>query len=260
MKWKHSFLIITVFVGMLLSACASDAFFGSGKDWDFRLPNRYILAEVNGMVVYAHDFGATFSAIIDGDVAAFCYNKRYVGLKVERTKGEFEYYLSDTKEMRLYGPFENLRAYETARKRSKTGYLGAWFDITEKAPTSPIWIQDKVFLMRSVSPKMQYVLDVYRTCSDEKKVPSIQVYLQDGGWIRCIYDGYHESDALIVWLNDHCVSINGESLNLAQGDTYDWKEPKWWREAKRVVKHIVNVLNDGETVVQYIGRTVNEHE
>ena len=75
--------------------------------------------------------------------------------------------------------------------------------------------------MRSVSPKMQYVLDVYRTCSDEKKVPSIQVYLQDGGWIRCIYDGYHESDALIVWLNDHCVSINGESLNLAQGDTYD---------------------------------------
>lgn len=38
-----------------------------------------------------------------------------------------------------------------------------------------------------------------------------------------IYDAYHEYEAKIVWIDNTTVSINGITLDISQGEKYDWR-------------------------------------
>ena len=39
-----------------------------------------------------------------------------------------------------------------------------------------------------------------------------------------IYNAYHESEAKIDWVDNTTVSINGKTLDMSSGETYDWRK------------------------------------
>jgi len=39
-----------------------------------------------------------------------------------------------------------------------------------------------------------------------------------------IYWSYHEEDAVVEWISDYIVSINGIELDVSKGQTYDWRK------------------------------------
>ena len=79
------------------------------------------------------------------------------------------------------------------------------------------------------------LINEVRSPSGEKV---LKVYLVDGGAtvdyaIRCevcaddglkrtIYWNYHEEDAIVEWITDDTVSINGHRINVLTGK-YDWR-------------------------------------
>ena len=83
----------------------------------------------------------------------------------------------------------------------------------------------ETFLMASQSPDGKYNLEAYRTEPGATVDFSIRVYLIiDNNRKSIIYDAYHECEAKIVWINNKAVSINEKTLDLSQGEKYDWRK------------------------------------
>lgn len=81
----------------------------------------------------------------------------------------------------------------------------------------------ETFLMVSQSPDGKYTLEAYRTEPGATVDFSIRVYLIRDNKKNIIYDAYHEYEAKIVWIDNTTVSINGKTLNISQGEMYDWR-------------------------------------
>jgi len=79
------------------------------------------------------------------------------------------------------------------------------------------------FLMASQSPDGKYNLEAYRTEPGATVDFSVRVYLTTGDRKAIIYDAYHEYEAKIVWIDNTTVSINGITLDISQGEKYDWR-------------------------------------
>ena len=76
----------------------------------------------------------------------------------------------------------------------------------------------------SESPDRSYTLEAYRVSTGGATVDfSQRVYLVEGTEKKLIYDVYGEHSMEIKWINDSVVSLNGKTLDLAKGQTYDWK-------------------------------------
>lgn len=86
---------------------------------------------------------------------------------------------------------------------------------------------EEVLLESSSSPDGNYQLEAYRVERGATIDFSVKVYLLEKSRKKLIYNGYHESDARMEWENDTTVLINGKSLDLRQGDTYDWREDSY---------------------------------
>ena len=80
----------------------------------------------------------------------------------------------------------------------------------------------ETFLMTSQSPDGKYNLEAYRTEPGATVDFSIKVYLTIDDKKSIIYDAYHEYEVEIVWINNTTVSINGKTLDISQGEKYDW--------------------------------------
>ena len=81
----------------------------------------------------------------------------------------------------------------------------------------------ETLLMVSQSPDDKYSLEAYRTEPGATVDFSIKVYVVNNNK-SIIYDAYHEYEAEIVWLDNTTVSINGKSLDISQGERYDWRK------------------------------------
>lgn len=81
----------------------------------------------------------------------------------------------------------------------------------------------ETFLMASQSPDGQYNLEAYRTEPGATVDFSIRVYTIRDNIKSIIYDAYHEYEAQIDWIDNTTVSINGKTLDLSQGERYDWR-------------------------------------
>ena len=81
----------------------------------------------------------------------------------------------------------------------------------------------ETFLIASQSPDGKYNLEAYRTEPGATVDFSIRVYLITNDKKSLIYDAYHEYEAKIVWIDNTTVSINGKTLDISQGEKYDWR-------------------------------------
>lgn len=50
------------------------------------------------------------------------------------------------------------------------------------------------------------------------------IYMINGNQKEIIYNAYHESEAKIDWVDNTTVSINGKTLDMSSGETYDWRK------------------------------------
>ena len=81
----------------------------------------------------------------------------------------------------------------------------------------------ETFLIVSQSPDGKYNLEAYRTEPGATVDFSIRVYLITNDKKSLIYDAYHEYEAKIVWIDNTTVSINGKTLDISQGEKYNWR-------------------------------------
>lgn len=82
----------------------------------------------------------------------------------------------------------------------------------------------ETYLLTSQSPDGKYILEAYKTEPDATVDFSIKVYIKNEDERELIYNSYHEYRAEIFWISNCEVVINGKTLNMAEGDTYDWRE------------------------------------
>ncbi len=82
----------------------------------------------------------------------------------------------------------------------------------------------ETFLCLSESPDGKYNLEAYRTEPGATVDYSVRVYMINGNQKEIIYNAYHESEAKIDWVDNTTVSINGKTLNMSSGETYDWRK------------------------------------
>lgn len=45
-----------------------------------------------------------------------------------------------------------------------------------------------------------------------------------GNQKEIIYNAYHESETKIDWVDNTTVLINGKTLDMSKGETYDWRK------------------------------------
>lgn len=83
---------------------------------------------------------------------------------------------------------------------------------------------NETYLFSSVSPERDYTLVAYKTEPGATVDFSIKVYIVDKNDKKLIYNAYHEYQAEIIWINKNTASINGRTLDLSKGETYDWRK------------------------------------
>ena len=74
------------------------------------------------------------------------------------------------------------------------------------------------------SPDGKFNLEAYRTEPGATVDYSVRVYMINGNQKEIIYNAYHESEAKIDWVDNTTVSINGKTLDMSSGETYDWRK------------------------------------
>lgn len=82
----------------------------------------------------------------------------------------------------------------------------------------------ETFLCSSESPDGKFNLEAYRTEPGATVDYSVRVYMINGNQKEIIYNAYHESEAKIDWVDNTTVSINGKTLDMSSGETYDWRK------------------------------------
>ena len=93
---------------LLLASCAGVS------DWSYELPNNYEVWRINSNYIIIKYVGKeTVDANIPSFVKEFSYDDRYVFTRnIDNISNnniiEEKYYMLDTKERKVYGPFDNL--------------------------------------------------------------------------------------------------------------------------------------------------------
>lgn len=81
-------------------------------------------------------------------------------------------------------------------------------------------------LLTTTSPNNTYTVEAYKANGGATVDFSIKVYLIDNKNKLLIYNKYHDYDADIKWIDNDIISINGITLDLSKGETYDWRKDK----------------------------------
>lgn len=74
------------------------------------------------------------------------------------------------------------------------------------------------------SPNGEYALNVYLCDGGATVDYSIrgELITHETGYRKNIYWNYHESDAVVQWVDNDTVTVNGHTLNVHE-DTYDFR-------------------------------------
>lgn len=138
---------------VLLAGCFG---LGGSGDWDYPLPNDYVISRMNAVDIQLVKMRTEYSghSIIPRFITEFAYNDRYVGLErlplddgfrsVEelnrllktRTAEDCEYYLVDTETDTVLGPFD-AAGFAAACEESGAGDLGEWIETSSLHWNSP---------------------------------------------------------------------------------------------------------------------------
>lgn len=76
----------------------------------------------------------------------------------------------------------------------------------------------------STSPSGTYTVEAYLVNGGATVDWAVKAYLINDPDMKIIFNQYHQSKAEINWINDDIISINGISLDLSKGETYDWRK------------------------------------
>lgn len=123
---KKTTFILLSFVFVLLTSCAGVS------DWAYELPNGFEMWRINSnevIVKYAKD--STKDIGIPSFIKEFSYDERYVftrNISSINNNNIFdeEYYILDTEEQSLYGPFKSLEEFGLELKKLEISDL-KWF-------------------------------------------------------------------------------------------------------------------------------------
>lgn len=139
---------------VLLAGCFG---LGGSGDWDYPLPNGYVVMRINAVDIILGQQEKTYSVgeVIPRYVAGFSFNKRFVGVKRLPIEGgmdinydeamklienydpeSLEYYLVDTETDTVLGPFD-AAGYAAACEESGVGDLGDWIETSSIHWNSP---------------------------------------------------------------------------------------------------------------------------
>lgn len=89
-------------------------------------------------------------------------------------------------------------------------------------------LPDGDFLTEETSPSGNYTVKAYVSRSGATVADAVRVevvYHKKKDKKKNIYWGYRESEAAILWLDEHTVSINGMKLDVRK-DIYDFRKDK----------------------------------
>ena len=133
-------LFMLVFVcNFLITGCGSVR-----GDWEINLTKNYYITRTNSRSIYlTHkesetDIGSSFVIERNYFVQAFCYNDRFIGLKgihteltaatdVEIESNDTSYYLIDTSDSKVYGPYFSAEKFEYKCIEYDISPLGEWY-------------------------------------------------------------------------------------------------------------------------------------
>lgn len=126
MKRKRMTILIYLSLVLIFTSCAGVS------DWSYKLPNNYEVWGINSkeiMVKYVGD--KTVNAEIPSFVKEFAYDYRYVCSRNIESIDENnifseEYYILDTEEQKLYGPYATQTEFESALEEMKIS-LVKWY-------------------------------------------------------------------------------------------------------------------------------------
>lgn len=149
-------LLVTAICFALLLSILSGCFgLGGSGDWDYALPNGYVISRNNAVDIHCakQRTANTFHTVVPRYIAAFSYGDRFVGLArlpldedttqkdakllIETYEIEsFEYYLIDTEKNDVFGPFD-LAGFEIACEQNDVNDLCEWIDTASIHWNSP---------------------------------------------------------------------------------------------------------------------------
>ena len=123
---KRKAILVYLLLVLVLTSCAGVS------DWSYKLPNNYEVWRINSneiIVKYAGD--ETVNAEIPSFVKEFAYDDRYVCTRNIKSIDENnifseEYYILDTEEQKLYGPYATQAEFESVIEKMKIS-LVKWY-------------------------------------------------------------------------------------------------------------------------------------
>lgn len=116
-------------------------------DWGYELPNGYEISRVNSNCVVLGKNGDVFEQMVDRYVVSFCYNQSFVGLQriplddiaanesidiQSYDRSSAEYYLVDTENDTIYGPYTEEEEYTEKCVELSVGDMCEWIETTTK--------------------------------------------------------------------------------------------------------------------------------
>ena len=131
-------LILSLILVLMFSLAACPGL----SDWIYEnLPENYVIVHINSNdIILCRKSGESYDTVINRYIESFCKNERYIGLKripVDSLQpyGDFdikeadptlvEYYLIDTQETLVYGPY-SYEEYEQKIQSVGINQMGEW--------------------------------------------------------------------------------------------------------------------------------------
>ena len=122
--------LLIILILLLTTSCAGL------NDWDYTLPNGYSVMHINSKkIIISYNGNEKTNAEIRSFVKSFVYDSRYVFAvcSPEKESSDEIYYIIDTMEHNLFGPFENYCDFEEAADSLGVSVPTNWYR-TETEP------------------------------------------------------------------------------------------------------------------------------
>lgn len=140
MKKRLLWIIIFFIIGMVLIYIFTDP---KIEKWTYDLPNNYAIKKTSETNVVLGKYIDNIFEIKDNNkqvgiedyIAEFSYGKRYVSLKCLKSSNDniiVKFYIVDTKENNIYGPYNDEETYKEVKNKIVDEELNDWIKTTTK--------------------------------------------------------------------------------------------------------------------------------
>ncbi len=140
MKKRLLWIIIFFIIGMVLIYIFTNP---KIEKWTYDLPNNYAIKKTSETNVVLGKYIDNIFEIKDNNkqvgiedyIAEFSYGKRYVSLKCLKSSNDniiVKFYIVDTKEDNIYGPYNDEETYKEVKNKIVDEELNDWIKTTTK--------------------------------------------------------------------------------------------------------------------------------